>query len=111
MIELKRARALLTALRLAANNFKNARAWGDHSRFEVDEWHESVAGYPDLAAEYGLPPDTDLNVHPEEVFPPPKAKPGAVPVARSSVTGVAPSVAIPCRASSTPASSGPKTSS
>jgi hypothetical protein len=82
VIELKRARALLTALRLAANNFKSARAWGDRSQFEVDEWHESVASYPELAAEYGLPPNTDLDADPEEVFPPPKAKPGAVPVAR-----------------------------
>ncbi len=82
VIELKRARALLTALRLAANNFKAIRAWGDHSQFEVDEWHESVADYPELAAEYGLPPDTDLDAHPEDVFPPAKPKPGAPPVAR-----------------------------
>jgi len=82
VIELKRARALLTALRLAAHNFKTAQAWSGRSRFEVDEWQESVATQPALASEHGLPSDIDLDAHPEEAFPPPAPKPGAPPAAR-----------------------------
>ncbi len=81
VIELKRARALMTALRLAANNFRTVKAWRGHP-YELDESHERVASYPGLALEYGLPPKTDLDAHPEEVFPPAKAKPGAPPMAR-----------------------------
>ena len=82
VIELKRARVLLTALRLAAYNFKTSQAWTDRSQYEVDELHESVAAYPGLTGEYGLPPNIDLDADPEEVFPTPKPKPGAPPLTR-----------------------------
>jgi hypothetical protein len=82
VIELKRARALLTALRLAAYNFKTAQAWTDRSHFEVDEWQESVTSQPASVSEDGLPPNIDLDADPEEAFPPPKPKPGAPPSAR-----------------------------
>ncbi len=79
VIELKRARVLLTALRLAAGNLRNAQAWSDRSQYEVDELHESVASSPGLASQYGLPANLDLDADPEAVFPPPKPKPGAPP--------------------------------
>ena len=55
---------------------------GGTSPYELDEWHESVASYPGLASEYGLPPNTDLDADPEEVFPPAEAKPGTPPLPR-----------------------------
>ncbi len=82
VIDRRDARLLLTALRLASNNFKTVQAWTGRSPYEIDEWHESVAGSPGLASEFGLPRDTDLDADPEQAFPPPKPKPGAPPVAR-----------------------------
>jgi hypothetical protein len=82
VIELKRARALLTALRLAAYNFKTAQAWSDRSQFETDELHESVTSQPASANESGLPSGIDLDADPEKAFPPPAPKPGAPPAAR-----------------------------
>ena len=66
MIDLKRAHFLLTSLRAAAK-FLLAR----------DKWPASIAHSDqpapdvDLAAEYGLPNDLDLNTPPEVAFPSP----------------------------------------
>ena len=82
LIELKRARILLTALRLAASNFKAAQAWSDRSQFETDDWQEIVASQPASAKDHGLPSNLNLDADPEEAFPPSAPEPGAPPAER-----------------------------
>jgi hypothetical protein len=70
MIDLKRAQFLLTALRHAASNFKNPKAW-QPSAYVNDPEAPSLNEYPDFEAEYGLPNDLNLASPPEVAFPPP----------------------------------------
>jgi len=75
MLDLKRANFLLSALRAASKNL-----------LARDKWPASIAhsDHPaavDVAAEYGLPEDLDLNTPPEVAFPPPAE--GAPPLSPS----------------------------
>ena len=64
MIDLKRAEYLLKTLRFAAQALKNSDKW------RPSVYHTDVAAPAiDLAAEYGLPDDLDLNTPPEVAFP------------------------------------------
>ncbi len=65
MIDLKRADLLLKTLRFAAQALKSSDKW------LPSVYHTDVAAPAiDLAAEYGLPHDLDLDVAPEVAFPP-----------------------------------------
>ena len=70
MIELKRARAMLTVLRQAADNFKHPDAW-QPSAYMTDQSQPHPENYDSFEAEYGLPEQLDLNLRPEVAFPPP----------------------------------------
>src|SRR5271166_6865456 len=70
MIDLKRADLLLKSLRFAAQALKSSDKW-QPSVFHTDV----VAPAVDVAAEYGLPHDLDLNTPPEVAFPPPEPVP------------------------------------
>ncbi len=68
MIDLKRADFLLKSLRFAAQALKSSDKW------QPSVFHSDVAAPAvDLATEYGLPEDLDLNVRPEVAFPSPPA--------------------------------------
>jgi hypothetical protein len=66
MIDPKRAQALLSVLRLASLNLLHPEKW-QTSLYHSDQPGPAV----DLAAEYGLPADLDLDTPPELAFPPP----------------------------------------
>src|SRR5271169_3387984 len=68
MIELKRADRLIRVLNIASRNLLKADKW-PASPYHSDQPAPAV----DLAAEYGLPNDLDLNLPPETVFPAPTA--------------------------------------
>jgi hypothetical protein len=73
MIDPKRAQQLLSVLRLASLNLRHPDKW------QPSVYHTEVAGPAvDLAAEYGLPRDLDLDTPPELAFPPPAV--GAPPL-------------------------------
>jgi len=79
MLDLKRAEFLLKSLRFAAQALKSSDKW-QPSVFHTDV----VAPAVDVAAEYGLPHDLDLNTPPEVAFPPPEPVPvGAPPLSPS----------------------------
>jgi hypothetical protein len=65
MIDLKRADFLLKSLRFAAQALKSSDKW-QPSVYHSDQPAPAV----DLATEYGLPNDLDLNTRPEVAFPP-----------------------------------------
>ena len=71
LIPLKRARVLLTGLRLAATNFRASNAWHHHSQYENDGRYSHIVSCPALEEEYGLPAGINLDADPETVFPPP----------------------------------------
>jgi hypothetical protein len=65
MIDPKRAQQLLSVLRLASLNLRHPDKW------QPSVYHTEVAAPAiDLAAEYGLPRDLDLDTPPEVAFPP-----------------------------------------
>jgi hypothetical protein len=66
MLDLKRADFLLKSLRFAAQALKNASASAPTSSAAANE----IPGDVNLAAQYGLPNDLDLNLSPEQAFPP-----------------------------------------
>jgi hypothetical protein len=70
MIDPKRAQAIHSILRTAANNFKHPEAWRA-SEYTNDQSAAYPASYEEFEAEYGLPEGIDLNVPPEVAFPPP----------------------------------------
>ena len=70
MIDPKRAQLILSALRMAANNFKNADAWKP-SAYINNHSATYLSKYDEFEAEYGLPKDIDLEAPPEVAFPPP----------------------------------------
>ena len=64
MIDPKRAQQLLSVLRLASRNLLHSDKW------QPSVYHTEVSGPAiDLAAEYGLPRDLDLDTPPERAFP------------------------------------------
>jgi hypothetical protein len=64
MIDPKRAQQLLSVLRLASLNLRHSDKW------QPSVYHTEVAGPAvDLATEYGLPTDLDLDTRPELAFP------------------------------------------
>lgn len=65
MIDLKRADFLLKALRFAAQSLK----WAD--KWPAPVFHSGQAVSLDVAAEFGLPQDLDLDTPPEVAFPSP----------------------------------------
>ena len=70
MIDPKRAQLILSALRMAANNFKNAEAWKP-SAYINNHSSTYLSKYDEFEADYGLPKDVDLDAPPEVAFPPP----------------------------------------
>jgi hypothetical protein len=72
MLDLKRADFLLKSLRFAAQALKNSdlNAAEDAPSLSSTSADDRV-GEVDLAAQYGLPNDLDLNLSPESAFPPP----------------------------------------
>ncbi len=68
MLDLKRARLLLSVVRAAGQFLMHPEKW------QANPYHTDVAAPAiDLAAEYGLPADLDVDTHPEVAFPPPAA--------------------------------------
>ena len=68
MLDLKRARLLLSVVRAAGQFLLHPEKW------QANPYHTDVAAPAiDLAAEYGLPADLDLNTPPEMAFPSPLA--------------------------------------
>ena len=66
MIELKRADRLIRVLNIASRNLLKADKW-PASPYHSDQPAPAV----DLAADYGLPNDLDLDIRPEVAFPSP----------------------------------------
>src|SRR5271169_3303667 len=69
MIELKRADRLIRLLNLASRNLLKSDKW-PASPYHSDQPAPAV----DLAAQYGLPRDLDLNTPPEVAFSPPHSQ-------------------------------------
>ncbi len=63
MIDPKRANALLSVLRLMSLNFRHPEKW------QTSLYHSDVAAEIDVAKQYGLPRDLDLDTSPEAAFP------------------------------------------
>src|SRR5271166_1626530 len=63
MIDIKRARALLSVLSHAADNFKHPDAW-QPSAYMNDHSEPHPETYDQFEAEYGLPDNLDLNTPP-----------------------------------------------
>ena len=90
MLDLKRADFLLRSLRFAAQALKSSDQWKP-SVYHADQAAPAV----DLAAEYGLPQDLDLDTPPEIAFPPlPKGDVGCRVQAGFARAGVSPHGAI-----------------
>jgi hypothetical protein len=64
MIDLKRAHALMSVLRLMSTNFRHADKW------QTNLYHSDQPAEVNVAKEYGLPADLDLDTPPELAFPP-----------------------------------------
>ena len=64
MIDLKRAHALMSVLRLISLNFRHPEKWQNNL------YHSDQPSEVNVANEYGLPADLDLDTPPERAFPP-----------------------------------------
>ena len=64
MIDPKRAQALLSVLRLASLNLRHPEKW------QTNLYHSDQPVEVDVAKEYGLPRDLDLDTPPDLAFPP-----------------------------------------
>jgi hypothetical protein len=71
MIDPKRAQAIHSILRTAANNFRHPEAWRA-SEYLNDQSAAFPTSYEEFEAEYGLPEGIDLGTSPEVAFPPPE---------------------------------------
>ncbi|HME56840.1 MAG TPA: hypothetical protein VKF63_00770 [Terracidiphilus sp.] len=69
MIDPKRAQALLSVLRLASLNLRHPEKW-QTALYHADQPGPAI----DLAAEFGLPDNLDLDTPPEVAFPPPQTQ-------------------------------------
>jgi len=78
MIDPKRAQLILSALRMAANNFKNPAAWKP-SVYLNNHSATHLSKYDEFEADFGLPDDIDIEVAPEVAFPPPAPVAAAAP--------------------------------
>ncbi len=67
MIDVKRAHALMSVLRLMSLNFRHPEKW------QANLYHSDHPAEVDVAKEYGLPRDLDLDTPPEVAFPEPTA--------------------------------------
>src|SRR5271166_2089620 len=65
MIDLKRAHALMSVLRLMSLNFRHPEKW------QTNLYHSDQPAEVDVAKQYGLPGDLDLDTPPDLAFPPP----------------------------------------
>src|SRR5208283_1285679 len=74
----KRAQLILSALRMAANNFKNPAAWKP-SVYLNNHSATHLSKYDEFEADFGLPDDIDIEVAPEVAFPPPAPVAAAAP--------------------------------
>ncbi len=63
MIDLKRAHALMSVLHLMSLNFRHPEKW------QANLYHSDQPAEVDVAKEYGLPRDLDLDTPPEVAFP------------------------------------------
>jgi len=66
MIELKRAHALMSLLRLMSLNFRHPEKW------QSNLYHSDQSPTIDVTREFGLPRDLDLDTSPEVAFPQPE---------------------------------------
>src|SRR5271157_2585310 len=82
MIDPKRAQLILSALRMAANNFKNPAAWKP-SVYLNNHSATHLSKYDEFEADFGLPDDIDIEVAPKVAFPPPAPVAAAAPVPTS----------------------------
>src|SRR5271166_2715809 len=78
MIDPKRAQLILSALRMAANNFKNPAAWKP-SVYLNNHSATHLSKYDEFEADFGLPDDIDIEVAPKVAFPPPAPVAAAAP--------------------------------
>ena len=67
MIDLKRAHALMSVLRVMSQNFRHADKW------QSNLYHSDQPSEVNVAQEYGLPNDLDLDTPPDLAFPPPES--------------------------------------
>src|SRR5271166_6668818 len=65
MIDLKRAHALMSVLRLMSLNFRHPEKW------QTNLYHSDQPAEIDIAQEFGLPRDLDLDTPPDLAFPQP----------------------------------------
>ena len=65
MIDPKRAQALLSVLRQASINLRHPEKWQNNL------YHSGQPALVDVAKDYGLPRDLDIDTPPETAFPPP----------------------------------------
>jgi len=72
MIDLKRAQTLMSVLRLVSTNFRHADKW------QTNLYHSDQSSEVNVAKEYGLPADLDLDIPPEVAFPPPQNSQGVI---------------------------------
>lgn len=76
-IDNRRAGLLLYGLQQASANIQNHPSWIGPSRFAVDPDLDDnyVTSYPDFEQEFSLPKRLDLDIPPEQAFPPPPEPP------------------------------------
>jgi hypothetical protein len=79
MIDPKRAHALLAVLRLSSLNFRHPEKW------QANLYHSDHAVEVDVAKQYGLPADLDLDTPAEVAFPPAPASDLSSPAERGAV--------------------------
>src|SRR5215472_18388157 len=72
MIDLKRAHALMSVLRLMSTNFRHADKW------QTNLYHSDQPSEVNVAKEYGLPADLDLDTPPQLAFPALEASHGVI---------------------------------
>jgi hypothetical protein len=75
MIDLKRAHALMSVLRLMSLNLRHPEKW------QANLYHSDQPAEIDVAKEYGLPRDLDLDTSPQDAFP--ESTAGAPPLSPS----------------------------
>ena len=72
MIDPKRANSLLSVLRLVSLNFRHPEKW------QTNLYHSDQPAEVNIAKEFGLPRDLDLDTPPELAFPPAEASSSSV---------------------------------
>jgi hypothetical protein len=95
MIDLKRAHALMSVLRLMSLNFRHPEQW------QTNLYYSDQPSAVDVAQEFGLPADLDLDTPPQVAFPPPY-EPTSIDLSSRAEGAAAPAVEGPAFLSDPP---------